>query len=114
MMERVSLKGSLCLLLLLGIVVAAAPDLLNPDRIPGYRDLLIFVIPFKHFLSDHLRHGQIPLWNPWVYLGTPFLASLQSGVFYPPSVLLFLPFPLGFNLFLLSHFFLALVETIRN
>jgi hypothetical protein len=37
----------------------------------------------------------------------PFLATLQSGVFYPPSALLLLPFPLGFDLFLLCHFWIA-------
>ncbi len=41
-------------------------------------------------------------------MGTPFLASLQSGVLYPPSVILLAPFPLGFNLFLLAHFVVGL------
>src|SRR5262249_52101903 len=31
-----------------------------------------------------------------------------TGVFYPPSVLLLFPFPLGFNLFLFSHYVIAL------
>src|SRR5205823_4888236 len=44
-----------------------------------------------------------------IFLGEPFLGSLQSGVFYPPSLLLLLPFPLGFNLLLLFHYELALV-----
>ena len=41
-------------------------------------------------------------------MGTPFLSSLQTGVFYPPSLLLIVPFPLGFNLFLLAHYLVAL------
>jgi len=82
--------------------------LLSSDRIPTYRDLLFFVLPFKEFLAEHLRRGQIPLWNPYTFLGTPFLASFQSGVFYPPSALLIVPFPLGFNLFLLAHYLIAL------
>ena len=82
-------------------------DLLSADKVPAYRDLLAFVVPYKHFLTEHFRQGQLPLWNPWLYMGTPFLGNLQSGVFYPPSILLFLPFPLGFNLFLFSHFIIA-------
>jgi hypothetical protein len=91
-------------LLVLAAIVAAFEDFLSADRIPAYRDLLVFVVPFKHFLAHHLRRLEIPLWNPCLYMGTPFLASLQSGVFYPPSLALALPFPLGFNCFLLLHF----------
>jgi hypothetical protein len=95
-------------LLLAGAAFAAFEDLLSTDRIPAYRDLLLFVLPFKHFLATRLQQGNLPLWNPWIYLGTPFLASLQNGALYPPSVLLLLPFPLGFNLFVLLHFVMAL------
>jgi len=94
-------------LLVVTAVVAAFEDFLSTDRIPAYRDLLVFVVPFKHFLASHLQRGELPLWNPWLYMGTPFLASLQSGVFYPLSMLLLLPFPLGFNSFLLAHFVVA-------
>jgi hypothetical protein len=94
-------------LLVFAAILAAFEDFLSADRIPAYRDLLVFVVPFKHFLADHLRRLQIPLWNPCLYMGTPFLASLQSGVLYPPSLVLALPFPLGFNLFLLLHFVAA-------
>lgn len=82
--------------------------LLSTERLPAYRDLLFFVLPFKQFLAEHLRRGEIPLWNPYIYLGTPFLANFQSAVFYPPNVLLLLPFPLGFNLFLFLHYLIAL------
>jgi Bacterial membrane protein YfhO len=93
-----------CAWLVVAALVAAFADFLSSDRIPAYRDLLVFVVPFKHFLAAHLKRGELPLWNPWIYMGTPFLANLQSGVLYPPSVLFFLPFPLAFNSFLLAHF----------
>jgi Bacterial membrane protein YfhO len=94
--------------ILVGAVAFTFRDLLGADQIPAYRDLLIFVVPFKHFLRQRLWSGEIPLWNPYVYMGTPFLASLQSGVFYPPSTLLLLPFPFGFNFFLLAHYLIAI------
>lgn len=87
----------------------AFQDLFSGDQVPFYRDLLFFVIPFKHFLGEALRRGEIPLWNPWLHMGVPFLAGLQTGVLYPPSLLLALPFPLGFNVFLLFHYLLALI-----
>ncbi len=83
--------------------------LLHADQIPAYRDLLLFVVPIKYFLGEELRRGEIPLWNPYIHLGTPFLAGLQGAVFYPLSLLLVIPFPLGFNLFLLAHYAVALV-----
>src|SRR5439155_2703290 len=57
-------------------------DLLSGERIPAYRDLISFFVPFKHFLSEQFHRGEVPLWNPLIYMGTPFLAGLQSGVFY--------------------------------
>ncbi len=47
-------------------------------------------VPWHRFALDLLRHGQIPLWNPWVGMGAPLLANYQSAVFYPPNVLLLL------------------------
>jgi hypothetical protein len=51
-----------------------------------------------------LRSGQLPLWDPYVRNGMPFLANPQTGVFYPPSLLLVV-FGLdpGLTLFLLLH-----------
>ncbi len=82
--------------------------LLHAESLPTYRDLLLFTLPLKDFLHERLLQGQIPLWNPLLLMGAPYLANLQSGVFYPPSLLLLLPLPLGFNLFLFAHYLIAL------
>ena len=42
----------------------------------------------RSFSSDAFREGRIPLWNPTIYCGTPFLATFQPAVFYPPNLLL--------------------------
>jgi hypothetical protein len=91
------------------VVAATFSDLLRSDRLPLYRDLLFFVLPMKGFLAEHLKRGELPMWNPYVYLGTPFFAALQIGVLYPLNALLLIPFPLGFNLFLFSQYAVALV-----
>ena len=43
--------------------------------------------------------GRLPLWNPRIFLGTPFLAKLTSAVFYPPNLLpALLPLPFAWAL----------------
>jgi len=39
--------------------------------------------PWRHFAAGELHSGRIPLWNPFQFCGTPFLANGQSAVFYP-------------------------------
>lgn len=45
------------------------------------------------------------MWNPAPVLGKPFLPEWQTGLFYPPSLLLAVPpFSRGFNLFFVFHY----------
>jgi hypothetical protein len=37
-----------------------------------------------------VQSGRAPLWEPSLYLGMPMAASMQGGLFYPPSILFFL------------------------
>jgi hypothetical protein len=55
----------------------------------GGGDLVSFIWPMYRFSAVSLRSGQIPLWNPHVYGGAPFVADNQSGVFYPVNLLAF-------------------------
>ena len=43
--------------------------------------------PMFRFLGDALRHGTIPLWNPYHFGGYPAVADPQSLVFTPSMVL---------------------------
>jgi len=43
--------------------------------------------PWRAFAADSLRAGHLPLWNPYQFCGTPFLANGQSAVLYPPNLL---------------------------
>lgn len=49
--------------------------------------------PWKSLVVDQLKRGEIPLWSPFDFSGTPLLANLQSSVFSPLNLLL-LFFPL--------------------
>lgn len=44
--------------------------------------------PWRVFAKQELLQGRLPLWNPYVYSGTPFIANDQSAVFYPLNLLL--------------------------
>ncbi|MFY9550172.1 MAG: hypothetical protein WAU32_03400 [Thermoanaerobaculia bacterium] len=78
-------------------------------------DLLTLMYPWRAYLHQSFASGQIPYWNPYTYLGSPFLANPISAVFYPPNLLYaFLPlnaawslqFPLRIGL---AVFFMALL-----
>jgi hypothetical protein len=41
--------------------------------------------PWRKYAGEQLRSGVIPLWNPYILCGTPFVANNQSAVFYPET-----------------------------
>ena len=50
-------------------------------------DLVCELEPERRYAVESVRAGRIPLWNPYVYCGTPFLASSQPSIFYPLRVI---------------------------
>jgi hypothetical protein len=77
----------------------------------GGGDLASFIYPTYVFGARWLKRGVIPLWNPHLYMGMPFAADNQSGLFYPVNLLFFLLTPeLSYEvveLMAVSHVFLA-------
>ena len=70
-----------------------------------YRDFHFITYPFRYFLGQAYQQGVMPYWNPHVFGGMPFLAAFHPGVFYPPSVLFFLPDTLwAISLFYFFHY----------
>ncbi|MBX3054472.1 MAG: hypothetical protein KF753_23570 [Caldilineaceae bacterium] len=53
-------------------------------------DLVSFLYPTYRFAASVLASGHLPLWNPTLYGGAPFIADIQAGFLYPPNLLLFL------------------------
>lgn len=73
----------------------APPGFKFPSN-PLLSDQVFQFYPWLMFGSESLRQGIVPLWNPYVLAGTPFLANQQSAVLYPLNLLLyFLPTPVG-------------------
>ncbi|MDQ3808964.1 MAG: hypothetical protein M3336_01605, partial [Chloroflexota bacterium] len=48
-------------------------------------DAFVYFYPLREYLARSLLAGEIPLWNPDLFLGVPFLANPQTAVLYPPS-----------------------------
>ena len=53
-------------------------------------DLVSFLFPTYRFAAHALSQGRLPLWNPHLYGGAPFIGDIQAGFLYPPNLLLFL------------------------
>ena len=55
----------------------------------GY-DVQTYFYPYWAYAGASLGDGRLPLWNPHVFMGVPFLANPQSAVLYPPNWPLYL------------------------
>ena len=71
---------------------------IHPDSLPPWNPLrwdgIAQFYPWRNFAHDTIRSGYLPLWNPYQFCGTPFVANSQSAVFYPPNLLFyFCPLP---------------------
>jgi hypothetical protein len=53
-------------------------------------DLVSFLFPTYRFAAGELAAGRLPLWNPTLYGGAPFIGDIQAGFLYPPNLALFL------------------------
>jgi O-antigen/teichoic acid export membrane protein len=71
-------------------------------------DLVIQNYAWKRFVLQSLANGEIPLWNPYLFAGAPFLANGQHSALYPFSLLfLILPLAKAYGWFALSQLWLA-------
>ncbi len=53
-------------------------------------DAVRAIYPWQYIGIEILKNGQIPLWNPYAFAGTPLIANNQSAIFYPLNILYFL------------------------
>lgn len=91
------------------VTVQWAPALLG-SRAPFLRDLLLFAAPVKAYWTERVLAGELPLWNPFVGNGMPFLADPANQVFYPLNVVFLAPWTSVFHAlttFVLAHMLLA-------
>ena len=53
-------------------------------------DLILENYVWKKFIVECLRRGELPLWNPYLFCGVPFLAAGQHSAMYPFSLLFYI------------------------
>lgn len=102
---RASELNTLCLLVLAVLPVAAFGRVALGRTVFADGDLFSYNYPLLHETARQWKLGEIPLWNPYIFGGTPLLAQMQSGAFYPPNALfLILPEWLAFGETILLHY----------
>lgn len=74
----------------------------------GRQDLPAIFIPWRDFGFSQLRQGNLALWNPHIFSGTPFFGGFESALLYPPNwIHMALGLGTAINLVIVSHVFLA-------
>ena len=87
-----ALRGRPALLTVLGFSLALAlfyRRFLFEGLVPGSYDFQNYAFANLSHLYQALADGRLPLWDPYRFLGVPFLANPQTGVFYPVNLALF-------------------------
>ena len=79
-----------------------------PNKPIGFDNIRQF-FPNRKLLQQEFSKGIIPLWNPYIYSGTPFMASFDTAVWYPFSwIAAILPSIEGWNFLVIIQPFLSL------
>ena len=74
-------------------------------------DIMNDGFPYRYYLSEALKKGELPLWYPHIYGGFPLIARAESGTCYPVNLVLFglLPPYAALNLVILLTLILAAI-----
>jgi hypothetical protein len=85
MLARRLLKSLWAPALLLILTLVFGWDLLSPAPGEGWwgLDVNLQFYPFSRYVAEAFKESRLPLWNPYQFLGSPFLAEPQAATFYP-------------------------------
>jgi hypothetical protein len=94
------------------LVLAAYGDvLLAPgDRVLSSErgDVAYYFARLRGFAFGEIARGNLPLWNPHLFSGTPLLGGFQAGLLYPPNLIYaVLPLARAIDLDIALHVFLT-------
>ncbi len=71
-------------------------------------DVFTYFYPYRDYAAEAVRRAHLPLWNPYLFLGVPFLANSQAAVLYPFHwPLVWLPVPKQIAVSIALHVFLG-------
>ena len=100
------------LLLLWAGAAALHAAVLSGGGVYFSNDLTHISFPWRVLTAEQLQRGMAPLWNPYSHFGIPLLANMQTGVFYPLSILFQLfPFAVALGPFVFLQQCLAALWT---
>ncbi|MCX7981961.1 MAG: YfhO family protein [Syntrophales bacterium] len=70
----------------------------------GITDTATQFVYFREFAFSELKKGNLPLWNPYLFSGAPYLGGFQAALFYPlNAIYLFLPLAYAINVSIVLH-----------
>lgn len=64
-------------------VISSPPE--NPGPFAG--DVIAYYLPNLTYSAESLKNGELPLWNPYEFIGMPMFATLEYGPLYPLNAL---------------------------
>lgn len=101
------------LLLFLLLAVLFFHKMALTNLILGRGDTLLYFYPYWSAAAHALRAGQVPLWNPHLFMGAPMIANSQVGFFYPLNWPLWLALsaPYAVSASILLHMVIAAAGT---
>lgn len=65
------------------------------------------IIPWKKLAIEKIANGELPLWNPYNFAGTPLMGNIQSSPLYPLNTLLGINLKDTWGLFIYFQIFLG-------
>jgi hypothetical protein len=87
------LRDALAVLSLWLLVIAFTWRIGLAGRVLAGGDIFTYFYPYWAEATRAIRAGRLPLWNPFLFMGAPFVANSQVGFFYPLNWPLWLLFP---------------------
>ena len=101
-------KDFLALGVLLVLVLVFFWKLAFTNLIIARGDIFYYFYPYRDFAAQAVREGRVALWNPYLFMGAPFMANSQAGFFYPLNLAMsWLDTTRAINWTIVLHIFIA-------
>lgn len=96
------------LITLAGVLILYKEFIFSDGMLYG-ADMTSAGVFFRTFLVNHMKeYGGVPVWNPYLFCGMPFVDAFHGDIFYPLSFLKYLGYvPRMIGFVLIAHVWLA-------
>jgi len=103
-----SRAGVQVLLVMFFLIVIRFWPLLVANKTLYFADNYSLMMPGKIFTAQWLRQGILPLWNPYIMAGLPWVGDVNQSVLYPSTLFfIWLAPAVALNSILIGHLVLA-------